>query len=188
MALPETIAAPPPPATALRHRERRWLGWINPMPLAKGPLLARLGVGIVMLMHGLQKLGLFGGAGWSATIDTFVTKMHIPAPLAALVILTEVVGGALLILGLAARFAALAVTIEMIVAAFLVHVPNGFFMNWYMEPGRGHGFEMNLVLVALALVVLVEGAGRWALDSKIAHALAVSTEGQPPRTPSPSLR
>lgn len=181
MALKETIARPPPPVIQ-RHRERRWLGWINPSPLSAGALVARLGLGIVMLMHGLQKLGAFGGAGWSATIETFTTQMHIPAPLAAAVILTEVVGGACLIVGFLARFMAIAVAIEMVVAAAMVHVPNGFFMNWYMEPGKGHGFEMNLALVALAAVVILEGAGRFAIDSAIARTAATNELPPPPRT------
>ena len=174
MALPETLEVRTPVAKQVRHRERRWLGWINPHPIASGPVAARLGVGAIMLMHGLQKIGFFGGAGWSGTMEVFTRDMRIMAPLAALVILTELVGGACLIVGLASRFWALAVAIEMMVAAYMVHLQNGFFMNWYMKPGVGHGVEMNLALIALAAVVLVEGPGRAAVDNAIAHKLAVN--------------
>lgn len=185
MALPETFSVRTPVATEVRRRERRWLDWINPRATAFGPLVARLGVGGIMLMHGLQKVGLFGGAGWAATMKTFTTSMHIPAPLAALAILTELVGGALLIAGVASRLVAFAVMVEMAVAAALVHLANGFFMNWAMEAGKGHGIEMNLALVALAAAVLVDGPGRWALDTKIARSLAASEEqtSPPHRTP-----
>jgi putative oxidoreductase len=186
VALPETFAVRTPVATEVRRRERRWLEWINPMPLAKGPLVARMGLGIIMLMHGLQKVGLFGGAGWDASMRAFTIDMNIPAPLAAIAILTELVGGACLILGLASRFMALAVAIEMIVAASMVHLKNGFFMNWFMKPGIGHGVEMNLALIALAAVVVIEGAGLLALDTLIARSLAVSDASAPPRQPTRS--
>jgi putative oxidoreductase len=181
--LPETFAVRTPVATEVRRRERRWLDWINPSPLSKGALVARLGVGTIMLMHGLQKFGLFGGPGWEATMRTFTFDMGIPPPLAAVAILTEAVGGACLIIGVAARFMALAVAIEMLVAAGMVHLKNGFFMNWYMKPGIGHGIEMNLALVALAVVVLLEGAGSLALDTRIARALAVNEATPKPAQP-----
>jgi len=170
------IATPAPPAVAVRHRERRYFSWLNPSPDSTALFIARLGLGIVMLMHGLQKVGAFGGGGWSATIQTFATRMDIPPPMGALVILTELVGGAALLLGFLSRFAALAVGIEMVVAASLVHVKNGFFINWYLEPGKGHGFEMNLVLVALALAVLVEGGGRFAVENALARRAARGAE------------
>jgi len=50
------------------------------------PLVLRLTLGIVMLPHGLQKtVGLFGGHGFSGTMDLFV-KGGTPAALAFLVI------------------------------------------------------------------------------------------------------
>jgi putative oxidoreductase len=151
--------------------ERRWLSVLNPRPASLGAVSARLVLGVVMLAHGLQKLGLFGGFGWTGTIEYFHAHLGIPPAIGALAILTELVGGALLVIGLAARPAALAVGIEMIVAAFMVHVPNGFFLNWNLVPGVGHGIEMNLALVGLALVVLFEGPGRWSLDSQLADTL-----------------
>jgi len=36
----------------------------------------------------------------------------------------------------------------MLVAIAKVHWPNGFFLNWSLEPGKGHGYEMNLALTA----------------------------------------
>ena len=52
-------------------------------------LIARLTLGIVILPHGLQKLlGLFGGHGFTATVDFFSTS-GIPTPVAILIILGE---------------------------------------------------------------------------------------------------
>jgi putative oxidoreductase len=181
------VLSRPRPGAAVQGRWS-WLEEINPGLDRWGPLAARLGVGTVLFMHGIQKLGLFGGAGWAGTIDFFAQKLHIPPPLGALVIVTEVVGGACLLLGFFARPAALAVAIEMIVAAYMVHLPNGFFLNFSMTPGRGHGIEMNLALLALACVVLIEGGGRFALDTVFARALGLNEAagpagGSPPRAP-----
>jgi uncharacterized membrane protein YphA (DoxX/SURF4 family) len=44
------------------------------------------------------------------------------------------------------------------------HWSNGFFINWSLEPGKGHGFEMNLALIGMALAVLVGGAGALSID------------------------
>jgi putative oxidoreductase len=165
VATPETVVLHP----EVEPRERVAIKWRNPAPLAWGPLAARVGLGVIMLMHGLQKLGIFGGGGWAATIDMFAKNLNIPPPLGALVILTEFVGGTLILFGFLTRLAAFAVLVEMVVAAYLVHVPNGFFLNWYLEPGKGHGFEMNLALVALALVCILEGAGRLSIDGRIAQ-------------------
>jgi len=157
-----------------------WLLAFNPRPDSLGSLAARLGVGIIFLAHGLQKLGFFGGAGWSATLAFFESHLGIPQPLGACAILAEAVGGALLIAGLFARPMALVAVIHMLVAAFKVHVANGFFLNFNMEPGRGHGFEFNLALVALALVVLADGPGRLALDTAIARLFDRETPASPP--------
>ena len=165
MATPETVVLRP----EVEGRPRVAIEWLNPVPLAWGPVAARAGLGVIMLMHGLQKLGLFGGAGWSGTIELFAKNMNIPRALGAVVILTEVVGGACILLGFLTRLAALAVVVEMAVAASLVHLPNGFFINWYLEPGKGHGFEMNLALIALAFVCVLEGAGKLSIDAWISR-------------------
>jgi putative oxidoreductase len=54
--------------------------------------------------------------------------------------------------------------IVMLVAIAKVHWSNGFFINWALEPGKGHGFEMNLALIGMALAVLVGGAGALSID------------------------
>jgi len=148
-----------------------WAFWLNPRPEATGIFVARAALGIVMLAHGLQKLGLWGGHGWSGTLEWFQNGLGIPPWLGAVAILTEVVGGAFLLIGLLSRAAALFVAAEMAVAVIRVHLPNGFFLNWSNTPGVGHGFEMNLMLIAVATMVLLEGPGRFALDTEIGKAL-----------------
>ncbi len=81
-----------------------------------------------------------------------------------LVILVEFFGGIALIIGLLTRLASIGLAVDMLGAIFIVHLPNGFFINWYMKPGVGHGIEMNLLLFAGGLTLLLGGAGKLSLD------------------------
>ena len=93
--------------------------------------LARLALGIMIFPHGAQKLlGWFGGGGYEGSMGFLTGALGIPAALAFLVIFFEFFGGLALIVGALARPAAAAVGGIMVVAAFIVHLPNGFFMNW----------------------------------------------------------
>lgn len=127
-------------------------------------LVARLALGIVILPHGLQKaLGLFGGNGYSATVG-FFESMGIPSIIAILIILAESAGAIGLIVGFLSRFCALGLTLVMIGAVYMVHLQNGFFMNWFGNQ-QGEGFEYHILAAGLALVVLIGGSGRWSIDS-----------------------
>jgi putative oxidoreductase len=53
----------------------------------------------------------------------------------------------------------------MVVAVWKVHLPNGFFLNWYMRPGVGHGYEFNLTLIAGLLCLMFMGAGALSVDA-----------------------
>jgi putative oxidoreductase len=124
----------------------------------------RLVLGVVFFAHGAQKLlGWFGGYGFSGTMGFFTHQLGIPAPLAFLVIATEFFGGLGLILGFLTRIPALGIAVEMIVAIFMVHLPNGFFMNWAGNQ-KGEGYEYHLLAIAVAAVLLVRGAGAYSVD------------------------
>src|SRR4030088_1325707 len=130
--------------------------------------LMRLGLGIVFFLHGSQKmLGWFGGFGFSGTMNAFTGMMHIPAPLAFLAICAEFLGGIGLIVGFLSRSAAFGIAGNMLVAVTLVHVANGPFMNWYGNQ-KGEGYEYHLLALALAIPILIRGAGAFSVD----HALA----------------
>jgi putative oxidoreductase len=132
------------------------------------PIFARLALGIIFFAHGAQKLlGLFGGPGMSNSIQFFEQSLGIPPFLAVIAIVTEFFGGIALIIGLLTRIAAIGLVIDMLVAIYKVHLSNGFFMNWYNVPNKGHGIEMNLALIGLALSLLVWGAGNLSIDQMI---------------------
>jgi len=54
------------------------------------------------------------------------------------------------------------------VAALMVHVKNGFFMNWFGTQA-GEGYEYHLLVVGMALALIIAGGGRWSLDSLISN-------------------
>jgi putative oxidoreductase len=131
-------------------------------------LILRLGLGIVMLPHGLQKLvGWFGGYGFSGTLSFFTDKQHIPAVLAVLVIIAESFGSIGLIVGLLTRITAFGIVCDMIGALVLVHYRNGFFMNWAGQKG-GEGFEFHILVISIGIALILSGAGKASIDRAIA--------------------
>lgn len=127
-------------------------------------LIARLALGLVILPHGMQKLlGMFGGYGFWPTVE-FFTGTGIPAPVAVLIILGESFGALFLVLGLISRVSAAGIALIMLGAVLLVHLPNGFFMNWFGTQG-GEGFEYHILAIGLALIVILRGGGKWSLDT-----------------------
>jgi len=126
-------------------------------------LVARLALAIVILPHGLQKVfGWFGGGGVGNTLIGF-RSMGIPTGFAALAIAAEFLGPLGLALGLFGRVAALGIAVVMLTAAWRVHRPVGFFMNWYGKL-KGEGYEFHLLALGLASVVLILGSGAYSVD------------------------
>jgi putative oxidoreductase len=124
----------------------------------------RIVMGVVFFAHGAQKmLGLFGGYGFTGTMGFFTQKMGIPAPLAFLAIAAEFFGGIGLLLGVLSRVAAFGIACNMVVAVLMVHLPNGFFMNWAGNQ-KGEGFEYHLLTLAVASAILVRGGGAYSVD------------------------
>ena len=119
-----------------------------------GIAVLRVMVGSVLLAHGSQKLLVYGLNG---TAGAFA-HMGLPAPMlsAVLSIGAEFLGGLALVLGLFTRWAAAALVINMAVAAFAVHLRNGFFLPT--------GAEYALTLLAANLALVLTGSGALALD------------------------
>jgi len=130
--------------------------------------VARVALGVVILPHGLQKLfGLFGGFGFSATMDYFVGT-GLPAAIAFLIIMAESFGALSLILGFLSKFAAFGISLIMLGAIFLVHLQHGFFMNWFGNQ-QSEGFEYHLLALGLGIATIIAGGGKWSVDKLIAE-------------------
>ncbi len=125
----------------------------------------RLALGIVFFAHGAQKvMGWFGGYGLAGTAGAFKNYMKIPAPLTYAASFTEFLGSIFIIAGFITRLSALGLLINMIVAIFKVHVKSGFFLS-SGEPNKGNGYEFNLALATMSIVLILTGAGQYSLDS-----------------------
>lgn len=144
-----------------------WLARLTRTDADLAPVIARVALGAVMFPHGAQKvLGWFGGAGLSGTMGFMTGHLGIPSVFAALAIAAEFLGSLGLITGVLSRVAAFGIASTMLVAMLMVHVKNGFFMNW-MGTQAGEGFEYHLLALGLAAVVLVKGAGKWSVDGRL---------------------
>ncbi|MFC9894439.1 DoxX family protein [Nocardia sp. NPDC127579] len=152
-------AAPGGPSSALRRRaaeNRRGT-------LDFGLFVLRLVVGATFLYHGLQKLtGWFHGPGFDGTRDMMTGGGWDHATLSAVLLTTgEVLGGALLVLGLATPLAA---------GSVLAVILNAWLWKQGMIPGFQYsaavksGVEMDSILLGASAAIILTGPGRWSLD------------------------
>ncbi|HEX7229418.1 MAG TPA: DoxX family protein, partial [Candidatus Binatia bacterium] len=79
-----------------------------------------------------------------------------------LAIAAEFFGGVGLIVGFLSRIAAFGIAITMVVAMVTDHLKYGFFINWFGDK-QGH-HEYHLLAVALAAIVIADGAGAFSWD------------------------
>ena len=85
-------------------------------------------------------------------------------------IAAESFGAIALILGFMTRFCAFGILCDMTGAIFIVHLPYGFFMNWFgKQPGEG--FEYHLLVIGIALALMLTGGGRLSADRLISEKL-----------------
>lgn len=124
-----------------------------------GMTVLRIVVGIVFLMHGGQKLFIYGFHNVAGAMQ----QMGIPLPMLSAVVVTivEFFGGLGLVLGLFTRWAATLIAIEMLVAVLAVHLRGGFFSP--------RGFEYPLSLLAANIALALGGPSAAALDAVLAR-------------------
>jgi putative oxidoreductase len=125
------------------------------------PLPLRLGLGVVFIGHGLQKvLGSFGGPGL-AKMTSFPAPFPFMRPSwlwMGVASFAELLGGILVLLGLFTRVGAFLLFCVMLVAVVGVHWPAFF------APG---GLEYPLSLLAMSLALLISGGGIASVDLAI---------------------
>jgi putative oxidoreductase len=122
-------------------------------------LVLRVGIGVIFVAHGLQKLfGWWEGPGWEGWKGFLGHLGERPVMFwAPLTVAAEVGGGLALIAGLLVPLAAAGLVAQTLVLFFKVHWPNGF---W----SQNMGIEFPIALFAGALAVQLLGPGSWALD------------------------
>ena len=122
-----------------------------------GLTVLRVVVGIVFVIHGGQKLFVFGIHGVGGMWGT----LGIPLPMVAAVVVSmvEFFGGLALLSGFLVRWAAPLIAIAMLVAILVVHLKNGFF--------NPKGFEYPLTLLAACITLMFAGAGAASVDGAL---------------------
>jgi putative oxidoreductase len=116
-------------------------------------LLLRLSLGTMWLAHGLLKLLVFSVPGFAA----FLTAQGMPALLAWPVVLLELAGGTLILLGVRGRLVSLAL-LPVLLGAASVHLANGWVFT-----ASGGGWEYPAFLIVASLIHALLGDGAHAL-------------------------
>ncbi|MFN3659179.1 MAG: DoxX family protein [Pseudolabrys sp.] len=122
--------------------------------------ITRVVFGWIMIMHGLPKWN----RGAEAVGNAFANNYGLPRWFAGIAIFLELVGGAALIVGVATRFFASALAVEMLIAMFAAHWAKGF------SVGAG-GYEYVLFLGIVCFFIAIRGGGQYSVDAKLSKEL-----------------
>ena len=119
----------------------------------------RLILGIGMVYHGWPKI--FSSEGHDGFVGMLRDMIGVPFPelMAYVVGLVELFGGLALIAGAFVALVSIPLIINMLVAMFTFHLPNGF--NFMNQPP---GVEVNLLYIAGLLALIFMGAGALSVD------------------------
>ena len=171
-------------ATAQPVVTRRGPSWLAPLfgtrqagvAVDVALLIVRLALALVFVVYGAQKLfGSFKGPGLDGTSD-FMRSIDL-RPGGFFAVLGGIIefGGAIaLVLGFATRIAGLALVGDMVMA--IIKVTSDYGIHQPTGTGDTHGYELNVALGALALVVVLLGAGRYSVDALLERRLVGTRE------------
>jgi len=118
-----------------------------------GILLLRVSSGALFMAHALVKALVFTMPG----AMKFFASVGFPGWLAYVAVAAELIGGAMLILGVYARWAAVVLGVELLVIAS-VHWPHG-----WMFTAKGGGWEYPILWAAMMFAIALLGDGAYSL-------------------------
>ena len=107
----------------------------------------RSAIGVIFILHGISKLD----PGFAVNLP----NMGLPAEMAIPIALAELIPGIMILLGVLSRLSASLISIIMLGAIFMVKGAQSI-------TGKG-GVELDLILLASALVIMIVGPGRISL-------------------------
>ena len=124
-----------------------------------GALILRITLGAIFLIHGVVKFqgGIENTVGWFESLG-------LPGVMAYGVALLEIIGGVLLIVGLATRLVSALFALLMIGATLKVKLAVGFLGN-----GQMAGYELDLAFLAIAAFLVINGSKLFSLSQLIFH-------------------
>jgi putative oxidoreductase len=144
------------------------------LPSGAALLVLRLVMGPMLAYHGYRKLD----AGVGRFVAT-VARYGFPFPelLARATIVIELVGGICLTIGLLTRIWGGFLTLQMVLIVAKVQWHHGLFG----APGRGGGFELNLLYAGIALALVIAGPGLFAVDHFVGLEIDLTPRAASPR-------
>jgi putative oxidoreductase len=113
-----------------------------------GPLPIRILAGIAFIAHGIPKLSD------PAMTQGFFGNIGLPPELAIPIGMLEVIGGFALLVGVVTRIASILFIIQMIGATLVAKLSEGFV----------GGFELELLLMSVAISLLLTGPGKISIE------------------------
>jgi len=119
-----------------------------------GKLFLRIGVGGMLLFHGIHKLltGL-------DPVKALLSAHGLPDALAYIAYLGEIAGPLLVVVGLFTRVGALLIVLEILALVGL----GGVSQLWSLSADGAYGLEVETLYVCGALALLLAGGGRFGL-------------------------
>lgn len=129
-------------------------------------LLFRIFIGGCLIVHGLGKMGIVGPgnmAGFTGWLKSL--GLPFPAAQARAAMISELLGGTMIVLGLGARLAAVICCVTMLVAAFFGHKGGGYLIT---NTPPGNEYALNLAVLMIVLFLL--GPGLFSFDHLLASA------------------
>ncbi len=139
---------------------------------SKASVILRIILGSVLFAHGARNMiGWFGGNGFSNTMQYFTETVGLAYMVGFLVICLQFFGAIFIFIGFSTRLIALGILGMFIGMIVTVHLPYGFFMNWFGN-SAGEGFEYHILVIGICSALLVLGGGAWSLDRKLSSLLS----------------
>jgi putative oxidoreductase len=152
---------------------------------AVGLVILRATLAVVLAVHGAHVLfGLFGGAGQgpgglTPTATYFdgvgMSPGYLMAVLAGGI---QLIAGVLIGAGWLTRWAALGAVGYLLILIWKDQARWGFFLNWTLDPTRGHGYEHSVLLIGALVCLAFTGGGAWSIDGLRAESAATRAAGR----------
>jgi len=116
-------------------------------------LVARVFLGHIFLLAGVSKISAYEGT------QGYMDAMGVPGVLLPLVILLEIAGGLMIIVGWKTKWAAIALAVFSVVAAAIFH-------NNFADQMQMILFMKNIAIAGGFLLLAAHGAGAYSLDNR----------------------